>query len=69
MLSRLSHSHIVKLYDTCQASDRCAIVMEYVDGGTLKQQIISAGDRYLEEGLILYWIAQITAALHYIHSM
>jgi serine/threonine protein kinase len=47
---------------------RAAIVMEYVDGGTLKNQILTA-DSPIEEAVVVDWVSQVAAALHYIHSM
>jgi hypothetical protein len=41
--ARLSHPHIVSIYDTCSSEDFEAIVMELVRGSTLRQVLDSRG--------------------------
>jgi len=48
---KLSHPHIVNIYDTGNDNDIYYIVMEYVDGGTLKDYINAKGKLSYREGI------------------
>lgn len=48
---KLSHPHIVNIYDTGNDNDVYYIVMEYVDGGTLKDYINARGRLSYREGI------------------
>ena len=37
LVGKLSHPHIVQIFDAVVAEDLCYIVMEYVPGGTLEE--------------------------------
>ena len=39
LMGKLSHPHIVQIYDAVVAEDVCYIVMEYVAGGTLEEHV------------------------------
>ena len=65
-LSLLSHPNIVQVYNTVFTNSTKYIIMEYVEGITLKKHIDHRGA--LPEREVLYYATQILSALDYIHS-
>ena len=65
-LSLLSHPNIVQVYNTAITHSTKYIIMEYVEGITLKKHIDHRGA--LPEREVLYYATQILSALDYIHS-
>ena len=65
-LSLLSHPNIVQVYNTVITNSTKYIIMEYVEGITLKKHIDHRGA--LPEREVLYYATQILSALEYIHS-
>lgn len=65
-LSLLSHPNIVQVYNTAITNSIKYIIMEYVEGITLKKHIDHRGA--LPEREVLYYATQILSALKYIHS-
>lgn len=65
-LSLLSHPNIVQVYTTAFTNSTKYIIMEYVEGITLKKHIDHRGA--LPEREVLYYATQILSALDYIHS-
>lgn len=65
-LSLLSHPNIVQVYNTTITNSTKYIIMEYVEGITLKKHIDHRGA--LPEREVLYYATQILSALDYIHS-
>lgn len=66
-IAMLSHENIVKIYDVGLNDDLYFIVMEYIDGITLKQYIEQ--EERLPWREALHFIAQILSALGHAHSM
>jgi predicted Ser/Thr protein kinase len=64
-LARLTHNHIVSVYDFGQKDGLFFIVMEYVDGVNLRQTIQSGG---LAPAAALAIVPQICEALQYAHD-
>lgn len=64
-LARLSHPHIVAVYDAGQTSDFLYIVMEYVDGASLRALI---GDGRLSPAEAMRLVPQICDAMQYAHD-
>ncbi len=64
-LARLNHPHIVAVYEYGQAGDTSFIVMEYVDGTSLRQLLETAA---LEPEHALVLVPQICDALQYAHD-
>lgn len=62
----LSHPNIVKVYDVSFGDRIQYIVMEYIDGITLKQYIEQQGEIKWREAL--YFTVQILRALHHAHE-
>ena len=65
-LSLLSHPNIVQVYNTAITNSTKYIIMEYVEGITLKKHIDHRGA--LPEREVIYYATQILSALQYIHS-
>ena len=65
-ISILNHKNIVKVYDVALNDDLYYIVMEYLDGITLKQYIKQQGRLGWRE--TLYLTEQVLSALHHAHE-
>ncbi|MBU3158526.1 Stk1 family PASTA domain-containing Ser/Thr kinase [Clostridium frigoris] len=65
-IAKLSHPNIVNVYDVCEDNDVNFIVMEYVDGKTLKQ-IIKKNGRFTSKKT-LDIVFQISKALSCVHE-
>ena len=66
-VAMLSHPNIVAVYDVSRSSELEYIVMELIDGITLKQYMQKKGDK-LNWREALHFITQITKALGHAHS-
>ena len=66
-VAMLSHPNIVAVYDVSRSSDIDYIVMELIDGITLKQYMQKKGNK-LNWREALHFITQITKALGHAHS-
>ncbi len=64
-VSKLSHPNIIEIYDIGVHDSRQYIVMEYVDGKTLKELINERGGLYKEEAV--YIMKQLTSAISEAH--
>lgn len=62
----LSHPHIVNIYDVGQEEDVYYIVMEYVEGMTLKQHIQQYGPLLVEEAVNI--MSQLSSAIAHAHD-
>src|SRR5262249_31119667 len=58
MLARLDHDRIVKVFDRFSDQNRHYLVMEYVHGNTLEEQLARAGSR-LEQATVAAFALQI----------
>jgi serine/threonine-protein kinase len=65
-VAMLSHPNIVAVYDVCRSGDVEYIVMEYIDGITLKQYITRKGVLNWKEAL--HFASQVAKALAHAHS-
>lgn len=65
-IAGLSHPNIVKIYDVIYSDDVPAIVMEYIDGITLKEYIEREGVLKWKE--VLHYIVQVLRALQHAHD-
>ena len=66
ILKELNHINIVKYLDYFESGNNIYIVMEYLDGGTLKQYIENNKDN-INENIARIIIKQILNALSYLH--
>ncbi|MGH8901786.1 MAG: protein kinase domain-containing protein [Egibacteraceae bacterium] len=64
--ARLAHPNVVSLYDTGADGDRVYLVMELVDGFTLRDVIADVGS--LEIGQVAAIGEKVARALHYAHT-
>jgi len=65
MLAKLEHPNILKVIDFIEVSDILAIVMEKIDGLTMKEFLSS---RRLSDEEILFYFPQMLEAVGYLHS-
>ena len=66
MIASLKNEHIIKIYDIFEENNTAYYVMEYVDGGSLKDTVELGG--VLAEQLAVKYICQIAEALSYLHA-
>lgn len=64
-IALLSHPNIIQVYDVCFSRKLQSIVMEFVDGITLKEYMESRGALPFKEAL--HFITQVLAALEHAH--
>jgi NIMA (never in mitosis gene a)-related kinase len=64
------HENIVKFYGSYLFDKEAVLIMEYVDGGDLKEKIEEAriNKKKLEEKQIVTWVKEIASALRYCHK-
>jgi eukaryotic-like serine/threonine-protein kinase len=67
LVGKLSHPHIVQIYDAVVAKDLCYIVMEYVQGGTLEDYC--APDKLLPVERVVEIIFKCTRALDFAYRI
>ncbi len=67
LVGKLSHPHIVQIYDAVVAEDQCYIVMEYVPGGTLEH--CCHADALLPVERVVEIIFKCTRALYFAHRL
>ncbi|KAJ0409128.1 hypothetical protein ATCC90586_002839 [Pythium insidiosum] len=71
LLKSLYHVNIVRFYDHFLVDDELNIVMEYADGGNLRQLVKMRGREKMgpfPESVIMCWFAQLVLAVAYIHG-
>jgi len=69
-LSSLRHSNIIRLYDHSITPELAYLVMEYLDGGTLEQELERArtGQRAIPLRNVLRWMEAICGAVDHAHA-
>ncbi|RYE54761.1 MAG: serine/threonine-protein kinase, partial [Sphingobacteriales bacterium] len=65
LLARLNHSNIVQIYDFIETEEQLALVMEYVDGRNLQQQL---REQLVSFSQRMSWLAQISQGLAIAHD-
>lgn len=68
MLRTLDHPALAKVYDTFVDGQRQFLVMEYVEGHNLEDELIQVG-RPLEWRRVLGWGVELCDVLRYLHSL
>lgn len=66
MIASLRNEHIIKIYDIFEENNTAYYVMDYIEGGSLKDAVDSKGP--LSESKAIEYIEQISDALSYLHS-
>jgi serine/threonine protein kinase len=69
MIARLDHRGIARLYTLKRSQGRVFMILEYIDGGDLRQlqSYLKERARRLAPTLCLYIIREVAKALHYAH--
>ena len=63
---RLSHPHLIRIFDVVETSDRPVAVMEYVSGGTLADRVVAGGSQPIED--VIRWTGEVLEVLGYLHD-
>lgn len=58
-LAVLSHPNIVTMYEACNSTRNCYIVLEYLQGGNLETFIRNHKDKPLRDKLIYTYLKQV----------
>lgn len=64
---RLSHPHIIRVFDLAADSGIGAVVMDWIDGCDLAQKLERSAHRMLDPGTVAAWAGELCAALDYAH--
>lgn len=67
MIAKLDNPHIVKIHDVFEENGTAYYVMEYLDGGSLVDEVKHRGP--MSEQKALGYIRQVASALDYLHGM
>jgi len=67
MIAKLDNPHIVKIHDVFEENGTAYYVMEYLDGGSLIDEVKQRGP--MSEPKALGYIQQVASALDYLHGM
>jgi len=67
ILQKISHQHIIKLFDIYETSSNFYMVMEILNGGKLFESIVNKGSYSEKEAAIV--TKQIASALMYLHNL
>ena len=65
-MNNLEHPNIIKYYDFIFKKNKEIIIMEYVEGGNLKDKIEEK--KVIEENKIIDWFIEICEGIKYIHN-
>ncbi|RNA09429.1 MAP kinase kinase kinase [Brachionus plicatilis] len=67
---KIDHDNIIKYFNSYIHKDHVYWIMEYCDGGTLREQIslYRKQVRIMDENLIWYWCIQILTGIEYLHK-
>lgn len=68
MLATLNNEHIPRIFDRFSEQNRHYLVMEYVEGRTLEEEIRSAGGR-LDQDKVVDIALQVLDTLEYLHNL
>jgi serine/threonine protein kinase len=68
MIGQLNHPHITAVFDMGNADSLSYIVMEYVQGATLKTRLEQTKTDPASVPLVLNYIVMVARALHYVHQ-
>ena len=68
ILVGVHHPNLPQVVDVFEESGRHYLLMEFIEGQTLKEMLDDAPDGWLPEEQLLNWVAQICDVLDYLHS-
>ncbi|MDY0408701.1 protein kinase [Virgibacillus soli] len=66
MLKKLDHHALPRIYDIIESSGDIYIVMDYIEGESLKQKLMREGVLPAED--VIEWAKQLTDVLNYLHT-
>ncbi len=67
-LASLKHPNIIQFYELVQEDDALFLIMDYIDGPTLKKEILRSSGKPMNYALILRVMRAMCIALHFVHS-
>ena len=65
---KLTHHHIVRIYDFAENEATSAVAMEFVDGATLSALRVERPRKVFEAAELTQWLKELCAALEYAHD-
>ncbi|EKX39389.1 hypothetical protein GUITHDRAFT_76463 [Guillardia theta CCMP2712] len=70
VMMHLKHRNIIEMCDFYTSNNQLCIVMDYADGGDLRNEIIKArgAKQHINEEIITLWLIQVCEALDYAHQ-
>src|ERR1700733_9597886 len=68
MLAQLSNEHIPRVFDRFSEQNRHYLVMEYIDGSTLEDELKNSGGK-LDEARVIEIALQVLDTLQYLHNL
>ena len=68
MLARLDHANLPKVADFFQEGGRHYLVMDFIEGETLRRMLDRQGRHPFPEALVIEWARQLCDVLGYLHS-
>lgn len=70
LMVRLTHPHVVSILDVGEHDDLPYVVMQYLAGGTLKDQIVAANNdgRPISANSLRGWVREVARALDFVHT-
>lgn len=66
LMKNLDHPALPRIVDIIEDTDRWYIVMDYIEGETLKKVLETTGPQKQER--VIQWAKELAAILHYLHS-
>lgn len=66
MLKKLDHGSLPKIYDIIESEGDIYVVMDYVEGESLKQKL--KREKVISAKLVINWAKQLAEVLHYLHT-
>jgi eukaryotic-like serine/threonine-protein kinase len=67
-LAKLQHPNIVRFYGIESDNLMVFMLMDFIDGNTLKAEIFKAKENFLKQNFIVHVIQSVCPALHYAHQ-
>jgi tRNA A-37 threonylcarbamoyl transferase component Bud32 len=67
ILKICDHENIIKLADSFEDKDHIFIMLEYIDGGSLRKYYTNNTERFYNEGFVIRILKQIAEGIGYLH--
>jgi calcium/calmodulin-dependent protein kinase I len=69
IMESLDHPSVIKLHDVMEDDENIYMILEYMNGGTLRDRLFSEGNRKLSEKDVYTIVSPIVDAMEYCHAM